>query len=124
MLSSGSISISPLFFARQAGAFHLVAATAYLVEHVRYRGVHVAGEGPVHGRRVVRLAVLRTMDAASPGPGLIGGPITATVGGEDTRNEAEAMAAEDRAELSHAAGLRSRSRPSSSLPCSSQVDPS
>lgn len=32
-------SISPLFFARQAGAFHFVAATAYLVEYVRYRGV-------------------------------------------------------------------------------------
>ena len=31
--------VSPLFFARQAGAFHFVAATAYLVEYFRYRGV-------------------------------------------------------------------------------------
>jgi len=32
-------AVTPLFFARQAGAFHFVAATAYLVEHFRYRGV-------------------------------------------------------------------------------------
>ena len=32
-------AVSPLFFARQAGAFHFVAATAYLVEYFRYRGV-------------------------------------------------------------------------------------
>jgi hypothetical protein len=31
--------VTPLFFARQAGAFHLVVATAYLVEYFRYRGV-------------------------------------------------------------------------------------
>ncbi len=31
--------VQPLFFARQAGAFHFVAATAYLVEYFRYRGV-------------------------------------------------------------------------------------
>jgi hypothetical protein len=31
--------VQPLFFARQAGAFHFVAATAYLLEHFRYRGV-------------------------------------------------------------------------------------
>jgi hypothetical protein len=29
----------PLFFPRQAGAFHFVVAAIYLVEHVRYRGV-------------------------------------------------------------------------------------
>jgi hypothetical protein len=29
----------PLFFPRQAGAFHFVVAGVYLVEHVRYRGV-------------------------------------------------------------------------------------
>ncbi len=32
-------AVSPLFFARQAGAFHFVAATAYIVEYFRYRGV-------------------------------------------------------------------------------------
>jgi hypothetical protein len=31
--------VQPLFFARQAGAFHFVAAAAYLVEYFRYRGV-------------------------------------------------------------------------------------
>jgi hypothetical protein len=31
--------VSPLFFARQAGIFHFVLATAYLVEWFRYRGV-------------------------------------------------------------------------------------
>jgi hypothetical protein len=29
----------PLFFARQAGAFHFVVAGVYLVEYFRYRGV-------------------------------------------------------------------------------------
>jgi len=29
----------PLFFPRQAGAFHFVVATIYLVEYFRYRGV-------------------------------------------------------------------------------------
>ena len=32
-------AVSPLFFARQAGVFHFVAGTAYLVEYFRYRGV-------------------------------------------------------------------------------------
>jgi hypothetical protein len=32
-------AVTPLFFARQAGAFHFVAATAYLVEYFRYQGV-------------------------------------------------------------------------------------
>lgn len=31
--------VSPLFFARQAGIFHFVLATAYLVEWFRYGGV-------------------------------------------------------------------------------------
>ncbi len=31
----------PLFFLRQAGVFHFVLATAYLIEYVRYRGVAV-----------------------------------------------------------------------------------
>ncbi len=35
----GFPALGPLFFARQAGAFHLVVATAYLVEYFRYRGV-------------------------------------------------------------------------------------
>ncbi len=37
--SFGFGPVRPLFFARQAGAFHFVAATAYLVEYFRYRGV-------------------------------------------------------------------------------------
>jgi len=32
---------SPPFFARQAGAFHFVVATAYLIEYFRYSGVAV-----------------------------------------------------------------------------------
>ncbi len=35
-------AVSPLFFARQAGIFHFVVATGYLVEHFRYRGVVLA----------------------------------------------------------------------------------
>ncbi len=31
--------VSPLFFPRQAGAFHFVVAAVYLVEYFRYRGV-------------------------------------------------------------------------------------
>jgi hypothetical protein len=31
--------ITPLFFARQAGIFHFVVATGYLIEYFRYRGV-------------------------------------------------------------------------------------
>ena len=31
--------VSPPFFARQAGAFHLVVAAGYLIEYLRYRGV-------------------------------------------------------------------------------------
>jgi hypothetical protein len=31
--------VTPLFFARQAGVFHLVVATGYLIEYFRYRGV-------------------------------------------------------------------------------------
>lgn len=33
--------VTPLFFARQAGIFHFVLATAYVVEYVRYRGIVV-----------------------------------------------------------------------------------
>jgi hypothetical protein len=33
--------VSPLFFPRQAGAFHFVAASAYLIEYFRYRGIHI-----------------------------------------------------------------------------------
>ena len=32
-------AVHPLFFARQAGAFHLVAATAYMIEYFYYGGV-------------------------------------------------------------------------------------
>jgi hypothetical protein len=35
----GFAAVTPLFFARQAGAFHLVVAAAYLLEYFRYRGV-------------------------------------------------------------------------------------
>jgi hypothetical protein len=35
----GFATVSPLFFPRQAGAFHLVVAAVYLVEYFRYRGV-------------------------------------------------------------------------------------
>jgi len=32
-------TVSPLFFPRQAGAFHFVAASAYLIEYFQYRGI-------------------------------------------------------------------------------------
>jgi hypothetical protein len=35
----GFPSPTPLFFPRQAGAFHFVVAGVYLVEYLRYRGV-------------------------------------------------------------------------------------
>lgn len=35
----GWTQVEPLFFPRQAGAFHLVVAAAYLIEYFRYRGV-------------------------------------------------------------------------------------
>ena len=31
--------VQPLFFAQQAGIFHFVVATGYLLEHLRYRGI-------------------------------------------------------------------------------------
>ena len=31
--------VQPLFFARQAGIFHFVIATGYLIEYFRYRGI-------------------------------------------------------------------------------------
>jgi hypothetical protein len=31
--------VQPLFFARQAGIFHFVVATGYLIEFFRYRGI-------------------------------------------------------------------------------------
>ena len=31
--------VTPLFFARQAGIFHVVVATGYLFEYFRYRGI-------------------------------------------------------------------------------------
>jgi hypothetical protein len=35
----GWTDVHPLFFARQAGIFHFVVATGYLIEYFRYRGV-------------------------------------------------------------------------------------
>jgi hypothetical protein len=31
--------VSPLFFARQSGIFHIVVATGYLIEYYRYNGI-------------------------------------------------------------------------------------
>ena len=31
--------VEPVFFARQAGVFHIVAAIGYLLEYFRYRGI-------------------------------------------------------------------------------------
>ncbi len=38
---AGWAGADPLFFLRQAGVFHFVVATAYLIEFARYRGVAV-----------------------------------------------------------------------------------
>lgn len=37
----GYADVRPLFFPRQAGAFHLVVAAAYAIEYLRYRGLLV-----------------------------------------------------------------------------------
>jgi hypothetical protein len=37
----GYEDVRPLFFPRQAGAFHLVVAAAYAIEYLRYRGLVV-----------------------------------------------------------------------------------
>jgi hypothetical protein len=37
----GYEEVRPLFFPRQAGAFHLVVAAAYAIEYLRYRGLLV-----------------------------------------------------------------------------------
>ena len=36
---AGWRNVEPIFFPHQAGAFHLVVATGYLVEYFKYRGV-------------------------------------------------------------------------------------
>lgn len=41
MKFAGWQSISPAFFAYQAGIFHIVLAVAYLLEYHRYRGVSI-----------------------------------------------------------------------------------
>lgn len=41
MSFAGWRSIEPVFFAYQAGIFHLVLAAAYLLEYHRYRGVSI-----------------------------------------------------------------------------------
>lgn len=41
MRFGGWEGIDPIFFGRQAGAFHVVLAGAYLIEYFKYRGVRV-----------------------------------------------------------------------------------
>lgn len=41
MRFAGWKGIDPVFFAYQAGVFHLVLATAYVIEYRRYRGVSI-----------------------------------------------------------------------------------
>ena len=41
MRFAGWHAIDPPFFAYQAGIFHFVLATAYLLEYIRYRGVSI-----------------------------------------------------------------------------------
>jgi len=38
---AGWENVNPLFFPHQAGAFHIVAACAYLIEYFHYRGILV-----------------------------------------------------------------------------------
>ena len=38
---AGWENVNPLFFPHQAGAFHIVAACAYLIEYFQYRGILV-----------------------------------------------------------------------------------
>ncbi len=37
----GGWPVAPRFFVRQFGVFHFAIAAAYLIEYVRYRGVHI-----------------------------------------------------------------------------------
>jgi hypothetical protein len=56
--------VTPLFFPRQAGAFHFVVAGVYLVEHVRYRGVLLLVAAKSAATLFLGLTILLTPDSA------------------------------------------------------------
>lgn len=56
--------VSPLFFARQAGIFHVVVATGYLNEYFRYGGISLL----LTAKIMAVLFLVSTMMVAEPAP--------------------------------------------------------
>ena len=56
--------VSPLFFARQAGIFHVVVATGYLNEFFRYRGISLL----LTAKIMAVLFLVSMMMVAEPAP--------------------------------------------------------
>ena len=56
--------VMPLFFARQAGIFHVVVATGYLHEYFRYRGVGLLLTAKILA--VLFLGSMMMLDEAAP----------------------------------------------------------
>jgi hypothetical protein len=67
-------SASPLFFPRQAGIFHVVAALGYLIEYFRYRGVTF-----LVTTKAIAVVFLLTMTVIDGGPWTV--PLSALADG-------------------------------------------
>ena len=63
----------PLFFPRQAGAFHFVVAAVYLVEYFRYRGVLL-----LVMTKSIAVVFLFLTTLSAPRPGWCRSPASAT----------------------------------------------
>lgn len=57
-------AVTPLFFARQAGIFHVVVATGYLNEYFRYRGISLL----LMAKIMAVLFLVSMMMVAEPAP--------------------------------------------------------
>lgn len=66
LLLGGYADVRPLFFPRQAGAFHLVVAAAYAIEYVRYRGLWI-----LLTAKTIAVVFLLGMLAAGPQPWVV-----------------------------------------------------
>jgi len=62
----GFAGASPLFFPRQVGVFHFVAASAYLIEYFQYRGVTI-----LITAKTIAVVFLLTMMAMEPLPWVV-----------------------------------------------------
>lgn len=76
----GWAGIDPPFFVRQAGIFHLVLVCGYLIEHVRYRGVHLLVTAKLIALVFLLVAsILDQVPWAVPACGLADGAMAAAV---------------------------------------------